>query len=235
MYHHLNSDRCSNDVEIFDEHLRYIKDNFETIFPGEKVGKNSVCLTFDDAYADFYFLTYPLLQKYNLKATLAVPTKFILEDTNIGADERMKFEHNDLFENFHFGTFCTFKELKQMMDSNLVQIASHSHSHVDMTADFVDVQSELCLSKQILQEKLGAQVDSFFFPYGKYNKEILSQTLKNYKYAFRIGNAVHSDFNGINGVIYRVDGDGLKSPDEIFKFKKMLGYKLKATLKRFKS
>ena len=62
MYHHVNSDRCSNDLAIFEEHLKYIKNNFKTIFPGEEITSKSVCLTFDDAYADFYFLIFPLLK-----------------------------------------------------------------------------------------------------------------------------------------------------------------------------
>ena len=62
MYHHVNSDRCSNDLSIFEEHLKYIKNNFKTIFPGEEANQKSVCLTFDDAYADFYFLIFPLLK-----------------------------------------------------------------------------------------------------------------------------------------------------------------------------
>ena len=80
MYHHVNSDRCSNDLAIFEEHLKYIKNNFKTIFPGEEITSKSVCLTFDDAYADFYFLIFPLLKKYNLKALLAIPSKYILDD-----------------------------------------------------------------------------------------------------------------------------------------------------------
>ena len=108
MYHHVNSDRCSNDLAIFEEHLKYIKANFNTIFPGEKVEKNSICLTFDDAYADFYFLIFPLLKKYNLKALLAVPSSYILDDCEQTHEVRMSFEHNDLFLNYEKGTFCTF-------------------------------------------------------------------------------------------------------------------------------
>ena len=209
MYHHLNSDRCSNNVEIFEEHLKYIKSNFTPIFAGEEVNKKCVCLTFDDAYADFYFLTFPLLKKYGIKAILAVPSKYILDDTNVSPETRMGFEHNDLFQNYEKATFCTFKELKEMIDSGLVQIASHSHSHVVLTGDGVDLKAEL-----------------------KDSKEILAQTLQEYKFAFRIGNAVHEDFSGINGVIYRINGDGLKNASEIFSFKNMLKYKFKALLKR---
>ena len=105
MYHHVNSDRCSNDLAIFEEHLKYIKNNFKTIFPGEEITSKSVCLTFDDAYADFYFLIFPLLKKYNLKALLAIPSKYILDDTDEKAENRMNFEHNDLFENYQKETF----------------------------------------------------------------------------------------------------------------------------------
>ena len=232
MYHHVNSDRCSNDLAIFEEHLKYIKNNFKTIFPGEEITSKSVCLTFDDAYADFYFLIFPLLKKYNLKALLAIPSKYVLDDTDEEAENRMNFEHNDLFENYQKATFCTYKELKQMQESGLVVFGSHSHSHIDLTQKQVDLDLELRVSKQILEDKLNTKIDSFVFPFGKYNQDILKEAKKYYQYNFRIGNAIHKDFSGINGAIYRVDGDNLKTADEIFKTTKLLKYKFKGIVKR---
>jgi peptidoglycan/xylan/chitin deacetylase (PgdA/CDA1 family) len=232
MYHHVNSDRCSNNLEIFKEHLKYIGENFTSIFPGEKVEKKSICLTFDDAYADFYFLIFPLLKKYNLKALLAIPSKYILEDTQELAENRMNFEHNDLFENFKKATFCTFKELKEMRDSGLVAFASHSHSHINLLEVDVDLDLELRVSKEILEEKLDTKIESFVFPFGKYNQNILKEAQKYYKYNFRIGNAIHKDFSGINGAIYRLDGDELKTPNEIFKTTKLLKYRFKGIVKK---
>ncbi|MEA3288891.1 MAG: polysaccharide deacetylase family protein [Campylobacterota bacterium] len=233
MYHHVNSDRCSNDLDIFEKHLKYISENYTTLFPGEEVKKNSICLTFDDAYADFYYLIFPLLQKYNLKALLGVPTKYILEKTDLDMDTRLGFEHNDLFKNYQQATFCTFDELKQMEQSGLVQIVSHSHTHTNLLEDGIDLDEELVLSKKILEDKLHIKVESFIFPFGKYDEKIAQETLKHYKYAFRIGNAVHKDFSGIKGINYRVDGDGLTTPNEIFTFKKMLGFRFKALVKSF--
>jgi peptidoglycan/xylan/chitin deacetylase (PgdA/CDA1 family) len=232
MYHHVNSDRCSNDLEIFKEHLKYISENFTSIFPGEKVEKKSICLTFDDAYADFYFLIFPLLKKYNLKALLAIPSKYILDDTEEEAENRMNFEHNDLFQNFQKATFCTFKELKEMRDSGLVAFASHSHSHINLLENGVDLDLELRVSKEILEEKLDTKIESFVFPFGKYNQDILKESKKYYKYNFRIGNAIHKDFSGINGAIYRVNGDNLKTADEIFKTTKLLKYRFKGLVKK---
>lgn len=232
MYHHVNSDRCSNNLEIFEKHLAYIAKNFKSVLPGEDLTKNSICLTFDDAYADFYFLIYPLLKKYKLKALLAVPSKYILERCDATPSTRMGFEHNDLFDNYTKGTFCTYTELKEMLESGLISIASHSHSHTNLLQDNINLTEEIQLSKNILQEKLGVSVESFVFPFGKYNKKILQETKRYYKYAFRIGNAIHSDFNGINGVIYRVDGDNLAAPDTIFRWKQILKYKFKAFTKK---
>lgn len=232
MYHHVNSDRCSNDLNIFEEHLKYIKNNFTTVFPGEKIQSKSICLTFDDAYADFYFLIFPLLKKYNLKALLAIPSKYILDDTNQKAEDRMNFEHNDLFDNYKKGTFCTYKELKEMENSGLVIFGSHSHTHVNLLEENVNLSEELKLSKEILEKNLNTKIESFVFPFGKYNQEILEMTLKYYKYAFRIGNAIHKDFDGINNVIYRIKGDDLKTPNEIFSFKKIAIYRLKGLIKK---
>ena len=232
MYHHVCSDRCSNDIEIFEKHLEYISRNFVTLFPGEKVVDNSLCLTFDDAYADFYLLIFPLLKKYNLKALLAVPSQYILDDTNLDPKIRLGFEHNDLFTNYDKATFCTKKELLEMIDSKLVVIGSHSHSHINLLESSVDVEFELSHSKKILEEMLGVNVDSFVFPFGKYNQSILDLTLQYYKYPFRIGNAIHKDFGGINGVIYRVKGDDLKTPNEIFTPLKIVQYRFKGFIKR---
>lgn len=232
MYHHVNSDHCSNTLQMLDLHLRYISKHFTALFPSKMIEcKNPICLVFDDGYFDFYKFIFPLLQKYNLKALLAVTPKYILEDTDQKDEMRLGFEHNDLFEHFKQGTLCTYKELREMIASGHVQVVSHSYSHANLLEEGVDLTMEIKESKTILQEKLGISVESFVFPFGKYNQAILDETKKHYPYAFRIGNAVNDDFNGIHGVIYRIDGDNLSSDDEIFRFSKMLKYRYKKFIK----
>jgi len=233
MYHHVNSDRCSNDLKIFEQHLEYISKNFTSLFPTfGKLPQKAICLVFDDGYYDFYKFIYPLLKKYNLKALLAVTPKFILDDTDKDDDIRLGFEHNNLFKEYKNATFCTYKELLEMHKSGHVQIVSHSYSHVNLLEDDANVKEELLKSKEIIEQKLNTKVESFVYPYGKYNQAILNETMKHYKYSFRIGNALNKDFHGINGVIYRIDGDFLNSPDEIFHFKNMLKFRFKAYIKK---
>jgi len=232
MYHHVNSDRCSNDLEIFKKHLKYISENFTTTFPTfGTLPKKPICLVFDDGYYDFYKYIYPLLQEYNLKALLAVVPKFILDDTDKDTHMRLNHEHNELFNEYKNATFCTYKELQEMSDSGLVQIVSHSYTHKNLLDDDANLEIELLKSKIEIQNKLNISVDSFVYPFGKYNQHILDETMKHYKYSFRIGNGMNHDFHGVNGVIYRIDGDFLKTEDELFKFNNMIKFRFKSFIK----
>ncbi|ADN09609.1 polysaccharide deacetylase [Sulfurimonas autotrophica DSM 16294] len=232
MYHHVGSDRCSNDLEIFEQHLAYISKNFTTLFPTlDELPKKPICLVFDDGYYDFYKFIYPLLKKYNLKALLAVTPKYILDDTDKDDALRLGFEHNDLFKEYKNATFCTYKELQEMSQSSFVQVVSHSYSHKNLLENDVDLEKELLKSKELIEQKLGTKVESFVYPFGKYNQKVLDETMKYYKYSFRIGNGVNKDFRGVNGVIYRIDGDFLRSPDEIFSLKNMLRFIFKTFIK----
>lgn len=231
MYHHVDSDRCSNDYEIFEAHLKYISENFTSVFPQKELPKNPICLVFDDGYYDFYTLIFPLLKKYNLKALLAVTPKYILDETDKPDSLRLSYEHNDLFANYQDATFCTYKELNEMIQSDLVQVVSHSYSHKNLLEDAVNLQEELVESKNILEKKLAISIESFVFPFGKYNQEILDETQKYYKYSFRIGNGINKDFSGVNDVIYRIDADNLHSADAIFSFTNMMQFRFKTFIK----
>jgi peptidoglycan/xylan/chitin deacetylase (PgdA/CDA1 family) len=232
MYHNINADKYSNDLELFREHLLYIKGRFDVVLPSDKITKNSICLTFDDGFYNFYFYLYPLLKELNLKAILAVPTKFILDDTDISDKIRLGIKHDERYNSIKKAPFCTYKELKEMSDSGFVKIASHTHSHVNLT-DTNELLFELTYSKKLLEERLDIVCDTLVFPFGKYGDKVIEEAKKEYRYLFRIGNGVNRDFLGINGVIYRINGDGLKDAKELFSTKNMLKYRFKSFIKSF--
>jgi peptidoglycan/xylan/chitin deacetylase (PgdA/CDA1 family) len=232
MYHNINSDKYSNDLDLFEKHLIYIKENYNIVLPEDKLKNKNICLTFDDAFYNFYYYVFPLLKKYNIKAILAVPTKYILDSTSLNCKERLDIPHDDTYSSIEKAPFCTFEELQIMSDSGLLKIASHSHNHVNLN-ECNNLKEELELSKKIIENKLNIICDTFIFPFGKYNNLVLNESKKYYKYLFRIGNGINNDFNGINDVIYRVNGDGLKDYKDIFSFKNMLKYKIKSFIKSF--
>ncbi len=77
------------DIEVFEAQLRYIHDHFqpvsladiaESLQSGQKSLENSVALTVDDGYRDFYEYAYPLLLKYRIPVTIFVVTRFLDQD-----------------------------------------------------------------------------------------------------------------------------------------------------------
>ena len=239
MYHHINSDDLplSNSDSMMEAHLSLVSKRFTTLFPGDEIRKNSICLTFDDAYYDFYHYVFPLLKKYNLKALLAVPSAFILSDTDVMSEHRLSLKHHEIYEADNYKTyapFCTYTELKEMVQSGHVMVASHSMNHVNLSEDGVDLEQEIFGSKVALEENLGFRVDSFVLPYGKYNDAAVALASEYYPYVFRIGNALNPSWNGIGGLIYRIKGDGLKTPEELFKPMKQLGFWFKTMIKTLK-
>ncbi len=236
MYHHINSDDLplSNTLEMMEAHLSFIAQRYTTVFPGENV-PHGICLTFDDGYFDFYHYVFPLLQKYHLKALLAVPTAYILETTTLSPQQRLSLTHAHIYENaMTHAPFCTYEELREMVHSGYVQIASHSMNHVNLTQEGVNLDEELITSKTVLEKKLGVRIDSFVLPYGKYNASVITHAKRHYPYVFRIGNALNPSWEGMGGMLYRIKGDALTSPDALFRPLKQLRFWGKTYLKRIK-
>lgn len=239
MYHHINSDDLplSNSDSMMESHLKIISERYTTLFPGDEIRKNSICLTFDDAYYDFYHYVFPLLTKYNLKALLAVPSAYILAKTDLSPEVRLSLKHHEIYEGDNYKTFapfCTYAELREMVQSSHVIIASHSMNHVNLSEEGIDLEREIFGSKVALEENLGYRVDSFVLPYGKYNDAAVALAREHYSYVFRIGNALNPSWEGIGGLIYRVKGDALKTPYELFKPLKQFGFWGKTVVKMLK-
>src|SRR3989344_2951684 len=97
LYHRINNEKFGIDPKSLENHLKYFKKHFNIIFPGEKIipYKINLCLTFDDAYFDFFKFAYPLLLKYKIKATLAIPVKYILDETDINDDIRLNTSYKE--------------------------------------------------------------------------------------------------------------------------------------------
>jgi len=240
MYHHINSDDLplSNSDAMIKAHLRLISERYTTLFPGEEAPGAAICLTFDDAYYDFYHYVFPLLKQLGLKALLAVPAAYILDDTDVEPSRRLSLKHHEIYEGENykeFAPFCTFAELREMIESGHVEIASHSMNHINLTNEGIDLDGEIFGSKVLLEEKLGYRVDSFVFPYGKYNDAAVKLAREHYGYVFRIGNALNPSWEGIGGLLYRIKGDALPTPDALFRPLKQLGFRFKTLIKLVKS
>jgi peptidoglycan/xylan/chitin deacetylase (PgdA/CDA1 family) len=197
MYHSIDGEDAHYRYEIplsgFVNQIEYIRRKFQVvpldqIYSHSKSRKCQVTLTFDDAYDDFYTNVYPLLLKYDLPATVFVPTAFI--DVEPGSSD----QDRHLFGKKH----VSWDQLREMHASGLVEIGSHTHDHINCTEDFSRFEVDVQLSRQILIEQIGVQPRYFAYPYGLRSKET-DQTLQRLGFEF----AVMSRSQIINGQFVR--------------------------------
>lgn len=115
-----------------------------------KLYKKSCILTFDDGCEGVYKNAYPIAKKYNIPFTMFVITNSMGQDGVI-----------------------TWEQAKEMQDSGLVTIASHSMDHPEFTSLSVeDAVKNVNTSYEIIESKLGKQkVKVFTYPYGLYKEE----------------------------------------------------------------
>jgi peptidoglycan/xylan/chitin deacetylase (PgdA/CDA1 family) len=148
-------------IENFVRQMAYLKKRFDIVplqglyLEGE-TRKSKVALTFDDAYEDFYRNVFPLLKKYQLPATIFVPTAFIASET--GLLDRGK----PLYGKQH----TSWEQLKEMHASGLVEIGSHTHSHLDFRDDLPAFERDVLQSIEQIEFHLGTRPRFFAYPYG---------------------------------------------------------------------
>ena len=176
-YHKIDDVHHSLSVapDDFDRQMKYLYDHgYHSISPDELYGaisgqgglpENPVLITFDDGYRDNYTNAYPILRKYNFKATIFVVTSFL-----------SKMSH-----------YLTWDQAREM-EQHGISIQSHTVDHKSMT-DLTDDQlrAELIDSKKKAEEELGHEVGYMAYPTGTYNLHIAEMVKEaGYKAAFTI-------------------------------------------------
>ncbi len=182
MYHQIEKD-STEELTISPENLEkqfsYLRQNrFSSIFFSEihKTCSQKIIITFDDGYENNARYLPSLLQKYNLKATIFIPTKFIQ-----GGYKSYKM--------------MSFEDIRNL-DRNMFEIALHSHSHDNFRhASLEFIENDMKENMKILDKERIVYSRILAYPYGGYpkndqKKAELFLLLKNLgiEFAVRIGN-----------------------------------------------
>jgi peptidoglycan/xylan/chitin deacetylase (PgdA/CDA1 family) len=134
----------------------------------------TVLVTFDDGYADLATTALPVLLRYGISATAFVITSRL--GTSPPADQGPSLDWYQLAQVYNVG----------------VEIGSHSHTHPDLDClrpDELDI--ETAVSKRVLEDRLGAPVSSFAYPFGYYNDAVRRAVRRaGYSYACAVKNAL---------------------------------------------
>lgn len=239
LYHRVGNGKDANPLTFFEKHFSWIQNRFESVHPGDPLKTSpSICLTFDDALFDFYYYLFPLLKKFQLKAVLSVPTAFIPEKVVLSSKERLN-QIQPLSPKVlprPSPAHCSWDELREMHESSLIHIASHSVSHSPLTSKSVDLKKELLDSKARLEKELQAPITTFVYPYGKFNSFIHERAKKHYSYIMRIGNALNFSWQNRHQLFYRINADSLFHYQSPFtrtrRFQYLLRYFVNIALKK---
>jgi peptidoglycan/xylan/chitin deacetylase (PgdA/CDA1 family) len=187
MYHQVKNSGFGNDVispKEFESDLKYLKENhyntismtqlIDYVHDKKELPQNPVILSFDDGYLSTYLNVYPLLKEYDMKIVLSIIGKSV-DDFSKVCDENIDYSH------------VTWDEVKEMQQSGLVEIQSHSYNLHKITKERYGCSQmaneslehyEEFLSNDIntLQEKImsvtGSSPNTFIYPYGKYNDKL---------------------------------------------------------------
>ena len=114
MYHNVFSEISDGIIskDEFEKHMEHIKEmktfkmeELESI--DYKLPENAILVTFDDGYRNSYTNAFPILKKYNIKATIFLNTKYIGTDMS----------------------YLNWNEIQEMYESGLIDFQLHTHTH----------------------------------------------------------------------------------------------------------
>lgn len=222
MYHHLSEEGSTSAtiwVDTFEEHIKALseagvegvsfQDLIDFVYHGGTLPENPVVITFDDGYSSNYELAFPILEKYNMKATMFVIGISVGKDT---------YRETNIPTFPHF----SFEEAQVMIDSGLISIQSHSYDlhqwaplevgiarpsvlQLEDESDHLYMQvlsADYLRSKGEIEKNTTESVDVFSYPGGAYtafSEEILTS----------LGVLSTVTVNAETNIIYRDQGDCL--------------------------
>ena len=177
LYHHITNEKFSKEQSIslispedFRLHMTAIKVNYTPISLREYIdyvlcddgSKNipddSIIVTFDDGYSSNYEIAYPILKELEIPATIFVVTDTVGEQAGGGV---VNYSH------------FTWEQAREMEDSGLIEIQSHTAGHVRMTTkERGEEFRQLRKSKYEIEKNLGRTCDMIAYPYGDYTSDI---------------------------------------------------------------
>ncbi len=192
MYHKIDStkqDMLTVSVEQLDEQLKYLQNSnyqyltIQDLINNKTIPKKAVLITFDDGYVNNLELAYPILKKYNAKATIFIPTAYVGQGSSWDTDAAPVLSLLQL----------------QNLDSTVFELGLHSHLHQNYKfLSIQEIENDIKQNIAFFEENNLSYVPALAYPYGGRPKN-KALKIKMYdiftqfgvKFAFRIGNRLN--------------------------------------------
>jgi peptidoglycan/xylan/chitin deacetylase (PgdA/CDA1 family) len=148
-----------NFIKLKFKNIIFLRDTFQSRTESDR-NELFLAVTIDDGLKNF-LKAYPLFKKFGIKVTLFVSGNKIGK-TEYSYDLNKKVSYLEVAE-------------LRSLDRNIVDIQSHGFNHINLTAiEKKEVKREIKESKRILENLFKRKVDIFCYPYGAYNREIIT-------------------------------------------------------------
>ena len=191
MYHKidpLRRDALTVDVAQLETQLNYLQENgYQFLFTSELENKplgKAVVLTFDDAYLNNLEHAYPILKKYEAKATIFVPTAYVGQSSSWDTAAE---------------PLLSVAQLRNL-DKTIFELGLHSHSHCNFRdISTTQIRQEMVENLSFFAKNQLSFVPALAYPYGGRPKNAAMRAAMyavledlGIKCAFRIGNRLNA-------------------------------------------
>lgn len=117
-------------------------------------------MTFDDGYQNNYTVAFPAMKEFGFKATVFLISAYCGKSWSGGV------------YSLEARPMLSWSEIKEMHRYG-VEFGAHTSTHPDLTRIPIDqAEREMAGSKTAIQDRLGAQVQSFAYPFGRLNAKV---------------------------------------------------------------
>lgn len=203
MYHGIlkDEDMCGKYVVSpinLEKDMAYLKENgYTTIFVndliryvnyGEELPEKPVILSFDDGTYNNYTYLFPLLEKYNFKATISIVGSYTFNASESGEKPNPAY------------SYLRWEDITEMRNSGLVEFCNHSydlHTYGNrkgasrMSGESYEDYRELFLSdiiktQQLCDENCEFSPNVYTYPFGSAG-ESAERLVKNYGFSASLG------------------------------------------------
>ena len=150
---------------LFEQGLRLLHDNgYRTLSlldaadglrKGLSFPARSLVITFDDGYQSVYEHAFPVLRRYHMTATVFLAVGETRTKRLPPMEDR---------------SMLSWTEIKEMHRAGIA-FGTHTLTHPDLTRLSGErLETEVIDGKRVIEDALGSRVDTFAYPFGRYDK-----------------------------------------------------------------
>jgi hypothetical protein len=150
----------STSPALFRAHMQALAESSIPVVPLRNIRetRGAVALTFDDGFRNFFECAFPVLQEFQLPATVFIVTGYCGK-RNAWPSQPLRPFVPDL-------ELMSWREVREISQAG-IGIGSHSVSHPWMSSlSPGEIGEELYGSKSMIEDRIGIPPDSFAYPYG---------------------------------------------------------------------